>query len=58
MVDEKTILHIVRTITTQLSPRRIILFGSYARGEAEPGSDLDLCVELDPLGRGFGPDWD
>ena len=48
MVDEETIQYIVRTITTHLSPRRIILFGSYARGEAEPGSDLDLFVELDP----------
>ena len=48
MVDEKTIQYIVKTITAHLSPRRIILFGSYARGDAEPGSDLDLFVELDP----------
>jgi predicted nucleotidyltransferase len=48
MVDDKTIQYIVRTITTHLSPRRIILFGSYARGEAEPSSDVDLFVELDP----------
>jgi len=47
MVDEKTIQSIVETIATRLSPRRIILFGSYARGEAKPDSDLDLFVELD-----------
>jgi predicted nucleotidyltransferase len=24
---------------------KIYLFGSYARGEAKPGSDIDLCIE-------------
>jgi len=27
-------------------PLRIVVFGSYARGEARPGSDLDLLVVL------------
>ena len=27
---------------------RIGLFGSYARGEQEPGSDIDILVELEP----------
>ena len=27
------------------------LFGSIARGDAEPGSDIDLAVELDPAAR-------
>ncbi len=48
MVSDETIQRIVDVITEQLSPRRIILFGSYARGEAGPDSDLDLFVELDP----------
>ncbi len=55
MIDQKTIQHIVRVITTNLSPRRIILFGSYVRGEAGPNSDLDLFIEMDsplpPRGR-------
>jgi len=48
LINEETIRHIVEVIRTHLSPRRIILFGSYARGEAGPDSDLDLFVELDP----------
>ena len=28
------------------------MFGSYARGDARPGSDLDLLIALEP-GRGF-----
>ncbi len=47
-MDEKTIQQIVEVIATRLSPRRIILFGSYVRGEAESDSDLDIFVELDP----------
>ena len=27
---------------------RLALFGSYARGEAQPDSDVDLRVEVDP----------
>lgn len=28
--------------------RRLWVFGSVARGEAGPGSDVDLCAEFDP----------
>jgi predicted nucleotidyltransferase len=31
--------------------RHLSLFGSVARGEAEPESDVDLAVELDPEAR-------
>ncbi len=48
MIDEETVQQIVKVIASRLSPRRIILFGSYARGEAGPHSDLDLFVEMDP----------
>jgi len=33
-----------------LSPRRIVLFGSRARGDDDPGSDLDLLVEAEVEG--------
>jgi predicted nucleotidyltransferase len=35
------------SIVAELAPQRIILFGSAARGEAGPDSDLDLLVVLD-----------
>jgi len=38
---------LIASIVETYAPRRIILFGSAARGEARAGSDLDLLVELD-----------
>ena len=36
----------VERIARQFEPLRIILFGSWARGQARPDSDLDLLVVL------------
>ena len=34
--------------------QRIALFGSYARGDQSPNSDVDILVEVDPsVGLGF-----
>ncbi len=38
---------IVDEVVAEAHPRKIILFGSVARGEAGPDSDLDLLVVLD-----------
>lgn len=35
-----------RRLTDAFAPLRIIVFGSYARDNAHPGSDLDLLVVL------------
>lgn len=48
MLNDASLEHIVDVITEHLDPRRVILFGSYARGDAGPDSDLDLFLELDP----------
>jgi predicted nucleotidyltransferase len=42
----------VREIARRHGVHRIRIFGSVARGEAGPRSDLDLLIALDP-GRGF-----
>jgi predicted nucleotidyltransferase len=42
--DGAVLAEIVRRIVRVAAPQRIILFGSAARGEALPGSDLDLLV--------------
>ena len=36
----------VERIVEAADPLRVVVFGSYARGEAVPGSDLDLLVVL------------
>ena len=35
---------VVRRIAERFSPERIILFGSRARGDADPDSDIDLLL--------------
>jgi predicted nucleotidyltransferase len=35
-----------RRIVAQFQPERIVLFGSYARGNAGPDSDIDLLVVM------------
>ena len=37
---------IVRAIVEEAHPRRVILFGSVARGEARDSSDIDLLVVI------------
>lgn len=50
-VTEEIISAITRTIIESVHPLKIILFGSYARGDAGPGSDLDfLIVAEEPFG--------
>ena len=45
-VDEK-IREMVRRIVERFDPEQIILFGSRARGDAGPDSDVDLLVVMD-----------
>jgi predicted nucleotidyltransferase len=43
-VDASVLDEIVRRIVATIRPRRVILFGSHARGNARPDSDVDLLV--------------
>jgi predicted nucleotidyltransferase len=45
-VERKEIRQMVRRIVSRFHPERIILFGSHARGDARPDSDVDLLVVL------------
>lgn len=42
--DKRTVSELVRRIVQSAHPLRIILFGSAARGELGPHSDLDVLV--------------
>ena len=44
MIDKKTLHEIVERIVAAAKPSRVIMFGSYGRGDADQDSDLDLMV--------------
>jgi predicted nucleotidyltransferase len=46
-INDEVLKHITDTIVEHFHPRRIILFGSRARGEAKPDSDYDVLVEME-----------
>jgi len=46
MLSEKAFRQAIRRIRQVAQPSKIILFGSYARGEATEDSDLDLMIIL------------
>ena len=48
--EEILLYQMVETIVREVSPETIILFGSRARGDARPDSDVDLLiVETEPF---------
>jgi predicted nucleotidyltransferase len=44
MIDERKLQEAVQRIVAVAQPSRVILFGSYGRGDAAEESDLDLIV--------------
>ena len=44
MVREAEIQDFVNKVVEEFAPQRVILFGSHARGDATPDSDVDLLV--------------
>ena len=53
MVAFSAILEVSQRIVREFQPERIILFGSYAYGNATSDSDVDLLVVLPFEGKGF-----
>ncbi len=50
MVDEEQLAALVRDIRAHYHPLQVILFGSYAHGQAHAGSDLNLCLVVKEAG--------
>jgi len=46
-IPQKAIDQVVAQIVEKFKPQKIILFGSYARGNPRPESDVDLLVVMD-----------
>ena len=54
-VDDELLQRMTTALVEAADPEQVILFGSHARGEAGPDSDVDLIVvEAEP----FGPERD
>lgn len=51
IVSSERIEDLAERIARAFRPERIVLFGSYASGRADPGSDVDLLVVMDDEGR-------
>ncbi len=46
-IPQEAIDDVVRQISERFKPQKIILFGSYAHGNPQPESDVDLLVIMD-----------
>jgi len=46
MMDREEIFEKIARILKNQGARKIAVFGSYVRGEEEPGSDIDIIVEF------------
>lgn len=51
MIPASLIQDLAASIAREFHPQRIILFGSHARGEATPDSDVDLLVLMPRNGQ-------
>lgn len=45
-IDQNLIHEIIKRILSVLDPIKIVIFGSWARGTAQKGSDLDILVVI------------
>ena len=52
-VTDALLDRMIRAIVNEVDPEQVILFGSRARGDARPDSDIDLLIiESEPFGNG------
>lgn len=58
MIEMADILAISKAIYDEFQPDKIILFGSYAYGNPQDDSDIDLLVILPYQGNGLHKTWE
>jgi len=46
LIRKSAIKELARQIAERFRPEKIVLFGSYATGRADPGSDVDILVVM------------
>ncbi len=51
MTQDALLEQVTRTIVERFHPKRILLFGSHARGDAGSNSDLDVFIEMQTTRR-------
>lgn len=47
MQNQEELRHITKQIINQYNPKKILLFGSQAKGTATKNSDFDICIIAD-----------
>ena len=52
LISIKELQNLIKPVAVKYGVERISLFGSYARGDAKPGSDIDLRVDKGSI-RGY-----
>ena len=50
MTEKETLLEEIKSIVARIHPLRAIVFGSFAYGQPDEGSDIDLLVVLNKSG--------
>jgi predicted nucleotidyltransferase len=58
MIDRQQILQISQVIANEFQPEKIILFGSYAYGNPQDDSDVDMLLILSYKGNNLQKSWE
>lgn len=51
MVDQQDIVSFAKAVAHKFDPEKIVLFGSYARGQPDENSDVDILVVMNHVGK-------
>jgi predicted nucleotidyltransferase len=58
MIEREKIVQLSEAIANEFQPEKIILFGSYAYGNPQDDSDVDMLVILPYKGSNFRKSWE